>query len=369
MTLPTVQPLRLFPVFWPLWRVEVSASVYDEPAYEIVDRFLVRAIHEGAMSRPEELASFLGIQVSLVQRCLAFLTRIGHVRFSGDRAELTPLGLEALRVGVRLEPKEVRQDLLFEQFTHRPLPRGHYDGSVAILPTPEVPEDRLADRSRFTGLFAPTWFIPESVARLARRPDRTEFNVPRLLRNIAVESHQDAFLPVYLVETVDSGVIVYSSAAPRRDAFLEGVCADVPAIHDLIGAEETRDPEEIWTGWLAEGKYGRGTLRQLINGVWRVTLRAEAFAGPPKLPPSRVGSFELRRRHFAQLWCDDAALRRRVLLDRALAMARSRAVGARVDLIERMADLARLLELAEPTLAELRAHASDEDAARLDALE
>jgi hypothetical protein len=372
VTTISVRPLRLFPVLWPLWRVEVSARVYDEQAYEVVDRFLVRAVHEAGFTRVDQVAAFLGVHLSLVQRCLAFLTRIGHVSVDGGEVRMTPLGVEAIRAGVRYEPKESRQDLLFDQFTSWPLPRGHYDGSVTVLPTPEVPADSLADRTHFTGLYCGNSFVPDIVPRLAQRPDRTEFNLPRLLRDVTVEQHANAYLPVYLVETADSGLLAYTSAEPRGDEFIQAVCREVPAVLELISAEEPGDPREIWTGWLAEGRHGRGTLRQLPNGVWRTTLRPQAYGAAPKLPPNRIGSFELRRRHFLQLWCDDTALRRRVLMDRALGIAQTRDVSTREDLVERMSELAELLEARAPSLAELRTHGETEGqvtrVARLDDL-
>ena len=360
VTAPAVRPLRLFPMLWPLWRVEVSAQVFDEQAYEVVDRFLVRAVYEAGLTGVEQIAAFLGVHLSLVQRCLAFLARIGHVSLDGGVVCLTQLGLDAIRAGVRYEPKESRQDLLFEQFTGWPLPRGHYDGSVTVLSTPEVPPDGLADRTHFTGLFCPNAFAPEAVPRLAQRPDRTEYNLPKLLREVTVQQHENAYLPVYVIETAGSGLLAYTSAAPRGDAFFEAVCRDVPALHEMISVEERGDPREIWTGWLAEGRHGRGTLRQLSNGVWRATLRADAFGGAPKLPPSRVGSFELRRRHFLQLWCDDSALRRRVLMDRALGIAQTRNVTTRAELTERTSELAELLEVPAPEVAELRSYGDAE---------
>lgn len=372
VTAPAVRPLRLFPVLWPLWRVEISAQVYDEQAYEVVDRFVVRAVCEAGLSGVEQIAAFLGVHLSLVQRCLAFLARIGHVTVEGGEVRMTPLGLDAIRAGVRYEPKESRQDLLFEQFTGRPLPRGHYDGSVTVLSTPEVPADGVADRTQFTGLFCRTPFDPEVVPRLAQRTDRTEYNLPRLLLGVTVQQYGDAYLPVYLIETAGSGLLAYSSAAPRGDAFFEAVRRDVPALDEMISVEERGDPREIWTAWLAEGRHGRGTLRQLPNGVWRATLRADAYGGAPKLPPSRIGSFELRRRHFLQLWCDDPALRRRVLMDRALGIAQTRDVSTRGDLIARMSELSELLEVPAPGVAELRSYGAAEGqharVARLDEL-
>jgi hypothetical protein len=200
-SLTGVHPLRLFPVLWPLWQVETTASFYDERAYEVVDRFLVRAVSEAGLCRVDELAAFYGIPAALVQRCLRFLTTIGHVDQDGETVSLTALGQRSAQAGIRYEPKESRQEILIEQFTGQPLPRRYYEGSVPVFTSTEVPEDRLADRSRFMPLFAAAVFRPELVERLAERSDRAELNVPQHLRDLRVVGERPAFMPVYLIET------------------------------------------------------------------------------------------------------------------------------------------------------------------------
>ncbi|MEU0517137.1 hypothetical protein [Streptosporangium sp. NPDC006007] len=86
-----------------------------------------------------------------------------------------------------------------------------------------------------------------------------------------------------------------------------------------------------------------------------------------------MGSFQLRERHFLQLWCDDAELRRRAVQERALGMARLREVRTREDPVARIDGLATQLEVAPPTLAHLRAYANSrcmhDHLVHLDALE
>ncbi|MEO3816557.1 hypothetical protein [Plantactinospora sp. B24E8] len=373
VALDGVRPLRLFPVLWPLWQVETTANVYDEQAYEVIDWFVVRAVREAGFHRVDDLARFFGTPVPLVRRCLAFLEVIGHLRVEADAVRLTDLGHRAAAAGIRYVPKESRQDLYVEQYSAQPLPRRYYQGSVPIFATPEVPEDRLGDRSRFQPLFAPTAFQPSIVEELARRPDRTEFNLPRLLRELSVLRHHDAFLPAYVVETADRGLLVYTAVAAERDSLFEEVCRQVPTIRNMISAEERGDPREIWTAWLAEGRAGRGTLRQLPNGVWRATLRADAFGPDARLPLTRVGSFELRKRHFLQLWCDDAGVRRQAVVERALNMTRTADIETGAEFRRRIAGLARQLEVPAPTLDELRRYGREHkryaQLARLDVLE
>jgi len=88
---------------------------------------------------------------------------------------------------------------------------------------------------------------------------------------------------------------------------------------------------------------------------------------------SRLGSFELRRHHFLQLWCHDAGLRDRAVLDRALGVVQLRAVRTFADLTPRVEAIARQLEVPAPTIAKLREHAQRtqqyDRLMRLDALE
>jgi hypothetical protein len=49
----------------------------------------------------------------------------------------------------------------------------------------------------------------------------------------------------------------------------------------------------------------------------------EPFGPVPKLPISTLGSFELRKGHFLQLWCADAAMRQRALLEREVGVVRT----------------------------------------------
>jgi hypothetical protein len=85
-----------------------------------------------------------------------------------------------------------------------------------------------------------------------------------------------------------------------------------------------------------------------------------------------VGSYELRKRHFLQLWCEDTALRTRALNERALAMTANSSL-TKAGLLQDVAALARQLDIPEPDLADLRRFAEQDGRrtviARLDSLE
>lgn len=369
-TIPGVRPLRLFPVLWPLWQVEISASVHDPQAYEVLDHFLVRAVAEGRLETVDELAAFFSLPAALVRRCLDFLAAIGHLtldgalRADGGRVTLTPLGTDSWRAGVRYVARESRQHLMFERFTGWPFPRAYYDGKIDVLPTPSIPEDRAPGYTRFRALFAPTPLLPGAVATLAARPDRADYNVPAALGPIQELGTREGYLPCYLIETAGHGLLAYCAVSDERDEFLTGVCRQIDSARLLIEAESAGDPQEIWTAWLARFAHGTGTARQTPPGLWRIILPRTSF-GDGKLALYRLGSFELSKNHIAQLWCEDENLRRTALRDRALAMTSRRDLTTITDLLHAVEPTARALEVPSPALADLRDHARATNAPHL----
>jgi hypothetical protein len=364
MSVPGVQPVRFFAVLWPLWQVETTASVHEEQEYDVLDWFLVRAIYEAGWQRVEDLNRFYGLPATLAERCLAFLGRIGHVEVNRGSVKLTRLGLESVQASKRYVAKESRQRIMVERFTHRPLPRRFYQGSLTVLSVPRIEEDDPASRTRFVPLFAAEPFRPEAVTALEKRSDRVEYNLPGILRTLQVVEHRDAWLPVYLVESAKGELLAYTGLGDERDGFLEAICQDVPTLLNAIDAEPDQDARQIWTDWLAGLRHGRGTLKRLPSGMWRATLTPDAFGGEDRIPLSKLGSFEIRRHCLLQVWCGDEQRRRQAMLERAAFQARRRGVETRRDLLRRAAEVARQLEVRAPDLAEIRRFAHGKEGMR-----
>lgn len=339
-SIPGLRPVRLFSVLWPLWQVEVAVELLEEQAYDLVDRFLVRAVLEAGWSRPDELARFYGLPEPMVDRCLDFLARIGHVRLAGDAVLVTELGARAARADVRLVRREVRRVILIERFTRRPLPYSH--DLVQVLPAAD--EERT---QQFQPLYSASAFRPQ-----------LDLTAPAGEQRVLAD--RDGYLPVHLVETADGEILAYSQAVDGRDAFLEAVCAEVPVVRNLLAAETSPDQAETWTRWAAEGQGATASLSTLPSGVWRATLAADRYGEGAAFPLALLGSFTFRGRQFLQLWCADETLRRRALLGRAVAMAAPRPDGTLEELLGRVAAVARLLEVEAPGLDEIRRHAEAE---------
>lgn len=355
--LPGVTPIRMFPVLWPLWQVDTSAEIYDRQDFEMVDYFVVRAIEEAEIRESDELARFLNVPAGLIDRCLAFLGLIGHVTTNGNWLRLTDLGRRSVHDGVRYMPSKSRQTILIERQSGLPLPREYYDANVPVLDTPEIEEGQLADRTRFLRVFTTAPYRPEVLRWLENNPERAKYNLPSQLRNLIDEGHREAFLPSYLIETADHRILAFTNASEQRDEFLERLCTHT-SIENLIEARGVSHPEQIWHKWLAQSKtFGKGRLQECAGG-WRVILDTGAFGDSPKLPFRRLGSYQFYDNHFIQVWCADTATRRRALMERSLGIATLPEVTTERDLQKRARLLASSLQVAEVSVADLRAHAA-----------
>jgi hypothetical protein len=360
VSLPGVRPVRLFPVLWPLWQVETSAIVHDKQDFEVIDHFIVRAIHEGGIRDRGELIRFLNLPAALTDRCLRFLATIGHVTLSGSTVDLTEIGQRSARDGVRYVSTTSRLTILIERQTGWPLPRPYYDANVPVLDTPEV-----EDGARFLRVFSGTPYDPATLARLASSPDRARYNLPSQFRDPKDLGHREGYLPCYLIETADRRILAYTNLAPSRDAFLEQVCAKTSVEH-LIEAKGLGDPEATWRKWLAtqSAAFQSARLQAAADG-WRVVLPESAFGDPPDVPLTRIGAYQFRDNHFIQIWCADPATRRRALTERSLGIATLPDVTDLADLEARIRDLARALEVPEVTVADLRRNAQGRNDERL----
>lgn len=356
VSVPGAHPRRYFGVLWPLWQAEITGWVDDPQAYEVIDRFVERAIHEAGLRTTVAIADFLGLPQSLVDGCVRYLATIGHIQDHGGQLTLAEPGTRSLAAGKRYVAKEARQLLLFDQFTARPLPRDHYAANVTTVNRPRLEKGESTDGTQFTALFAATQHSDDLVRQLAAHPDRTAYNLPTEIQNIQVVGWTPAYLPVYLVETTH-GLLAYSRAGEERDAYIEDACRHVPAIADQLAREHTDDPRTMWIDWAAERRAGLDSLRQLPNGVWRCTLPASAYGERPKVALRRLGSFEVRRQCFLQIWCDDATFRRKAVMDRGARMARVRGIDSRGAMVARVSALATQLEVPPPDLEAIRTYA------------
>lgn len=352
VALPGVRPVRLFALLLPVWAVEITATVYEAQPYEVFDRYLSRAIGQAGLRDVPSLAAFFGVEPALVERGVRFLTDIRHIQRTGDTLTLTDLGARSVAEGQRYVEKEDRQWLYFDGFAGQPLPRTHYRQTVWL----DDPELKLADGTLFHLVNGMAAFRPEAVDALARRADREEFNLPAGLTAATVSEFRRQWLPAYVVDCGPS-LLVFVKALDGPDPYLSRLLA--PHLADVLAAEQPADAAPVWREWLDGAGFLDVTPRRMPNGCLRAVLPTSAFGsrfGWPKL-----GSFEVRRHTFLQLWCTDPDVRRRAVLERAGAMVRSGAVRDTRTLTDRLAELATLLEITAPDVQDLLAYARQQE--------
>ncbi|MEU6355078.1 hypothetical protein ABZ896_38165 [Streptomyces sp. NPDC047072] len=363
-------PTSVQAVLLPVWSVEVRATVTEGQPYELVDRFVERAIGECGLRSAAELAAFLALDPALLRQALAFLTAIEHVTGADGRIGLTELGRRSMADGTRYTViRGDRRRLYFDGFRSRPLTAPHYTSATVSF----VPRDGPAPRHRgrvVRRLDSPA-FREDAVRELADHPDRARFNLPPGIEDpVRVGVPEKVYLPVYAVRAVeDDGRVrhlVHTAAHDgRHDPDLTAACEETPAfVADLWGAETSgiAGVEEQIQRWLSE--HGLGRYRPAWDrrhGGWRVTLPPGAFDGPEGLGPARIGTHELLDGgSFFQLWCADRDSRAWALVERLDSSLTARlredpaAVGTGV------AALSRQLELAPPPSWEVLARAAEQ---------
>ncbi|MFI7504793.1 hypothetical protein ACIBVL_41250 [Streptomyces sp. NPDC049687] len=348
-------PTSVQAVLLPVWSVEVRATVTEGRPYELVDRFVERAIGVGGLGSAGEIAAFLALDPALVRQALAFLTAIEHVTDVGGRVVLTELGRRSMRDGTRYTVvRGDRRRLYFDGFRSRPLTAAHYTSSAVTF----VPQGGTAPRhhgSVVRRLDSPG-FRDDAVTELANHRDRARFNLPPGIENPErVGEPEKVHLPVYAVRAVeDDGRVrhlVYTPAHDgEHDPDLSAVCEETPAfVADLWSAETgvVSGVAEKIRRWLSRrnlAQYEPEWDRR--HGAWRVTLPPGVFSAPDGLGLARVGTYQvLGGGPFFQLWCADRDTRAWALVERLDSSLAARlrdgpdAVRARVDALNRQLEI------------------------------
>jgi hypothetical protein len=352
MRLPEVRPLRLFPLLLPMWGVEIQATIREAQPYELFDRYLSRAVAEAGLIDASALADFFGVEPALVERGLRYLDTIGHLDRTGETLRMTDLGYRSVADGCRYVVKEDRQILYFDGFAGRPLTRGHYSGAVWL----DEPRLTLKGGTRFQPVAGAPWFPTGAVDELMARPDRAQFNIPDGLDRAAVAQVGSAWLPAYVVECVDR-LLVFVKAIDEPDPYLGWVAEQYLA--QVLADEPRPDDLGIWREWLAGKGFADVRPERMGNGVLRAVLPGRVFGN--RIAWWQLGSFECRKQTFMQLWCDDAAVRRRGVLERGRAMVRAGGVRDAAVLGARLSELAEQLAVEPPDGDELLKHAREQD--------
>lgn len=317
-------PTRIFALLLPIWSVEVRATVTEAEDYELIDRYLEKAIAEAGLHTVADLAGFFALDPVVVDRALRFLTAIEHVSVSGDRYSLTELGLRSVRdqKSYRVTVHD-RRKLYFDGYGSRPLTRPYYDsGAVTFLEPAELSTVDSRSGSMFTTLANLSGgFRREALAEVAGRPDRDAFNLPTRIDNPESVGETVVYLPIYLVRGLEPGgrprYLAYSQVGDQADQYLTGICEQTPEIVGVCendaGAGNGTGRERI-AEWLRKRNLGGQGPELVAGGLWRVTFPAAAFDG--SLGLSQVGSYVVLGNTFFHVWCTDRRIRQAALVER-----------------------------------------------------
>jgi hypothetical protein len=371
-----VMPTRLFALLLPAWRVEIEATVTDGEPYELIDRYLGRAIAEGGLRTAADLARFLALDDVLVDRALRFLGAIGHITVADGRIALTDLGLRSVREKVRyVVTRKDRRKLYFDAFGSRPLTRPYYDSrTVTFLSGAALRQaTERGEGPRFQLLVSTFGFRPEALTELFRHADRDRYNLPAGIDTPSqLGAPECVHLPMYVIRAIERNhqgtyvrYLAYTQAGDEADADIGEICERTPEIRSALETAE-RDSRARTDGtaraaaWLADRGLGRHRPELTPDGMWRITLPGSAFDGKGPVPMSKLGSFVILGGDFFHVWCTDQRVRRRALLERADAYLSAR---RRVDPAvagARLGQIAQQLELGTIDLPALRTMAARE---------
>ncbi|WP_436529761.1 hypothetical protein [Actinoplanes sp. HUAS TT8] len=218
--LPDVRPRRIRPLLLPMWQVEVVATVRDGQPYDVLDRFLARALAGTPLRGPERLAAYFGLPVALVRRILAGLAAIGHV---GPDGALTELGRRSVEDGRRYRDRPGRRmTLWFDGLVLAPVPRTHGTGSIWLA----GPELTLGDGTRFAAVPGPGVLPVTAVGDLLERADVADFAGPARPVRAEIAALRAVWLPVYLVEC-DEEPVLFARAVDGPDPYLSKLLAKI----------------------------------------------------------------------------------------------------------------------------------------------
>jgi hypothetical protein len=355
-------PTRILAVLFPVWCVEVEATVTESEPYAVIDKYVERGIAEARLTTASQLADFLGLSLVVVSRALRFLAAIGHVTQHGETLAITELGIRSLREDRRYTVTvRDRRKLYFDAFTSQPLTRPYYDSGTVTLLDDAAARAVRAQRNgpRFHPLFSLTSFDPQALARLAVNPERDRFNLPERIdepRPVSVPT--TVFLPLYVVRAVRHGgrrcCLVYSQVGDTADADLAPLVesSEVPRLLDteIVDGRGGRDAK-LAREWLQKRGLARFAPEQTSNGTWQVTLPPGSFDGDGQVALTKVGSYVMLGSGFLRIWCASEEVRRRALLERINSYLGYRARPDRADVEAQAGQIARQLDLGAVDLA------------------
>jgi hypothetical protein len=357
-------PTRIFAIMLPIWQVEVRATTTDGRPYELIDRYLERAVADAQVSTVAEMSRFLSLDEPLVDRAIRVLAAIGHVTLLGATVELTDLGRQSLRDGVcYLTTVQDRRKMYFDAYRSWPLSRRYYDsGMVTLLPPEEVSSAVGRGGPSFHMLHSTSGFRKEALAELAGNPNRDHYNLPARIQHPESLGEELVYLPMYVVRAMDAGGrpthLAYTQAADTADPDLTELLRNSPEITAPLDAEfHAADPDHQQNRikrWLDRHNMAHCRPVRTAQGTWRVVLPEAGFTPAGTVGLDKVGSYVVLDQDLLHVSCDVRSVRERALLKRVDAYVMARNINKSPNVRAHIARVATQLGLSSVGLPELQ---------------
>lgn len=323
-----VSPCRVVEVAYPVWCIDIEATIIQSESFDLIDRYLERAIGQAEIHTAPELAEFLGLDPELVVRVLDFLGKIEHVTRSKDRYALTDLGERSVKEGRRYTRTiKDRRELYLDGLRSHPLRREYYDLNGFKLYT----HDELSDSCHMK-YFHPISHRDADLAaaqKLAQRKDRDTYNLPsEILQPLPLAQHRRFLLmtAVKVEATQGQKWLLYPQGGenipqlwPDR-VFSESFSADSDLNAQLDNtftiADAKADRREDVVKWIRNEGVDAKPIWDTANGYWRVNLSPKAVGDDAQIDYSKLGTFDLYNDTFFRIDCSDESVRVKALMRR-----------------------------------------------------
>lgn len=322
---PDLMLVRVFPVYFPIWAVEIEASQKSREKYQLIDKYVERGISQACLHTTRELAAFLGIEQRLVEKAVNLLSGIGHITETNGWLYLTPLGVESLKDQQKYSLLETHRLLYVDRFLAQPLLTKHYDSrNMQFLSDGALPT-RHKDQ-RFQRLYSPKRWDNSILTALERNEKRTQYNIPDEVTDLKLIRHDELYTPVYVFETRKLGqntqelyYLVYTGLQEMQDPFFEQIVNSSSDIRAQLQEEEEKDLAYLWEKYVTERNISVKRLAQQANGSWQLCLLANDLQSSKSQKAfSDIGKFWTQKGYFLHIWCDDEEIRWNAALDQTL---------------------------------------------------
>ncbi len=368
-------PLRLFRVFYPLWRVRVEGRQRVETDFDELEWYLERGLQQASFSSVAELASFFGLETAFVQRLVNFAREIGHLVGDDTHLALTELGAASVRDRVRYEDQKTSSELYFEALGNLPLTQEHFKIPIleALPPAEKTPFQAFFH-------FDQTW-TEDALKQMRLNPQQNPLNLPDEISAAQLLNPEPVYMPAYFIEVRENKpaspprLMVFSQVRGLHDVILEQAVNRDPLVYRALKAKTDSLPEAVRRYFEQSGlKKDAWYLNE--NGPWgaQVMVDGQVFLpGPGQSDEEESGRLSLRsvgRYTIIYDWCiwvmcDDAGVRKQAAAEQLLDWLQgANTQPAPPEITRKFASLAQRLSLPSLPVSEVLALARQKGFAR-----